>query len=92
MGKSWFSSQGSKLSNVRNILTGLAAFRADSVQLPAGLEEIVLAEDFNFNRCITKIIMEAYLLFSSCPVCCLVPAAHSLNFRIAGCQVPSLGA
>merc|ERR1719506_1604614 len=54
MGQSWFSAEGTKLTNVGNILAGLAAFKADSVRLPEGLEEVVLAEEFDFNSCMKR--------------------------------------
>lgn len=54
MAQSWLSSNGNKLSNVGNILAGLAAFKADGLKLPEGLAEIVLAEKFNFTRCMKR--------------------------------------
>merc|ERR1712216_195716 len=54
MEQSWFPSNGSKLNNFGNMLSGLAALKADGVKLPNGLEKAVLAEEFDFDSCMKR--------------------------------------
>ena len=51
----WFLQIGSKEVLITRLHVGLAAFAEDtSMTLPAGVQDAVMAEDFDFGRCLTR--------------------------------------
>ena len=51
----WFLQVGSKEVLITRLHAGLAAFADDnSMTLPVGVKEAVMAEDFDFDRCLTR--------------------------------------
>ena len=51
----WFLQVGSKEVLITRLHAGLAAFADDnSMTLPVGVQEAVMAEDFDFDRCLTR--------------------------------------
>ena len=55
MPQPWFLQIGSKEVLITRLHAGLAAFADDnSMTLPVGVQEAVMAEDFDFDRCLTR--------------------------------------
>ena len=51
----WFNQNASKEVTICRLHSGLAAFDAEpSVTLPVGLQNAIMADDFDFNTCLTK--------------------------------------
>ena len=54
-GQPWFNQVGTKKILLSNIHSGFTAFaREPSVTIPVGLQDAIMAEDFDFCSCLTR--------------------------------------